>query len=94
MIPIDEFTDNDEIAYQVPIGRVFWKNRPNDPTAPLTQYERVTKRRVREMFAGFVQATPEMHDKPREEQIRQFNLSRREANQPKIEADLLMEVLI
>jgi hypothetical protein len=78
----------------VPIGRVFWANRPSDPTAPLTQFERVTKRRVREMFVSFVQNTPEMHNKPRDEQIRQFNLSRREANQPKIQAELLVDVLI
>ncbi len=94
MIPLDQFTDNDEIAYQVPIGRVFWEHRSSDPTAPLTKFERVTKGRVREMFIKFVQNTPEVHDKPRDEQIREFNLARREGKQPKIESELLVDVLI
>ncbi len=70
MTPIDEFPDNDEVVYEVPMGRVFWKHRPGDVTAPLTQVEKVTKRQVREMFVTFLKSSPELRDKPRDEQIR------------------------
>lgn len=93
MTPLDQFPDNDEIAYEVPIGRGYWAAKPGDITAPLTRFERVTKRQVREMFVRFVQNTPELHHMPRDEQIRQFNLSRRDAKQPKIKAELLLDVL-
>lgn len=94
MTPLDQFADNDEIAYEVPIGRTYWAHKPGDITAPLTQMERITKRQVREMFVRFVQGTPEVQALPRDEQIREFNLSRREANQPKVKTELLVDVLI
>jgi hypothetical protein len=95
MKPLSDFTDNDETAYEVPIGRIFWKFRPGDVTAPLTQMERVTKGRVRQMFMTFIQDTPTLQGQPRDEQIRQFNLHRRELKQePKIPAELLVDVLV
>lgn len=88
MKPLDEFTDNDEVAYEVPLGRV------GDITAPRTQKERVTKRQVREMFMRFVQNSPELHGHPRDEQIREFNLARRAAVWAKVGPELVADLLI
>jgi hypothetical protein len=88
MIPLEQFTDNDETAYEVRLGRV------SDITAPRTQKERVTKRQVREMFAKFVLSDHELHDKPRSEQIREFNLARQDARRPLVSPEILVNLLV
>ncbi len=85
---LDDFTDNDEVVIVTGIGVV------RDITAPRTQKERVTKRQVREMFMRFLQSSPELHDKPRDEQIREFNLARQDARRPQVNPEILSDLLI
>ena len=87
-IPLDEFSDNDEPAYEVIVGGV------QDITARPGSRQTVTKGDVRAMFGKFLRSSPELMQHPREEQIREFNLSRREAKSPKVDAEILEDLLV
>jgi len=87
-IPLEEYPDNDEAAYEVVTGGI------TDITAPISSRHAVSKREVREMFLKFMRSSPELMQLPREEQIRQFNLFRREVSCPRIEPEILMDLLV
>ena len=87
-IPLDEFPDNEEPAYEVLVGGV------RDITARASSKYTVSKREVREMFVKFLRSSPELMKTAREEQIRLFNLSRREAKSPKIDAGILEDLSV
>jgi len=87
-IPLDDFADNDEAAYAVVVGGNW------DITARASTRQTVSKREVREMFIKSLRSSPELMQLPREEQIREFNLSRREAKSPKVDAETLEELLV
>ena len=87
-VPLEEYPDNDEAAYEVVVGGI------TDITAPISRRRTVSKREVREMFLKFMRSSPELTQLPREEQIRQFNLFRREVSCPRIETDILADLLV
>ena len=86
--PLEEYPDNDEAAYEVVVGGI------TDITAPISRRRTVSKREVREMFLKFMRSAPELTQLPRDEQIRQFNLFRREASCPQIETEILADLLV
>jgi hypothetical protein len=65
-----------------------------DITARPGSRQTVSKREVRQMFVKFLRSSPELMELPRDEQIRQFKLSRREVRSPKIEAEILEDLLV
>jgi hypothetical protein len=86
--PLDQYQDNDEAAFSV------LQDGTRDITARVTRRETVTKRQVREMFIKFVQNSPDLRSVLRVEQIVQFNLERRELDLPKVDADVLQDLLV
>ncbi len=89
LIDLEDFGDNNDV---VSVGDR--PGRVGDITAPRTRREVVTKRQAREMFIRFVQNSPELRDLPREEQIRQFNLARRDAGRPPFDPEILVNLLV
>ncbi len=85
---LDQFPDNHEIAYKMTLVT----NR--DITAPLTKSENVTKRQVRAMFQKFIQASPELWQNSRAEQIDEFNSQRRKLRRPVVRPEILMDLEI
>jgi hypothetical protein len=87
--PLNEFADNDEGAYAVTVGGSY-----RDITAGTSRRQAVSKREVREMFTKFLRASPELLEFSRDEQIRQFNLERQEIKRPKIDEEILRDLLV
>ena len=94
MKTLDEHDDNDQIAYSIAIGESFRGSRLGDVTRPNTKVVHVSYRQVREMFIKFVQEHPEVQGKPRDQQVREWNLVRAEDKQQKIDAVIVAELLI
>ncbi len=85
---LNDYEDNDEAAFEYMPG-VY-----QDITTPVTVKRAVTKREVRQMFIKFIQTSPELKDLPREEQVRAFNLERQEAKLPKVDYEVLQDLLM
>jgi hypothetical protein len=85
---LDQFTDNQVIAYKISLDAV------NDITAPNTRYETVTRRQVREMFIKFIKASPELWPRTRDEQIDQFNRERQQLRRPAVKPEILKDLEI
>ncbi len=85
---LDQYPDNNETAYKISLGAV------KDITAPNARWETVTKRQVREMFTKFVQASPELWPRTRDEQIEEFNRERRQLRRPAVKPEILSDLEI
>jgi hypothetical protein len=85
---LDQFPDNHQIAYKVTLEAV------KDITAPTTRFENVTKRKVREMFQRFIQASPELWPRSRADQISEFNSQRRAVHRPLVAPEILKDLEI
>ena len=86
--PFSVITDNDEVLYRV-------RKLPSAGIeAGRAEKELVTKGVVRGMFIKFVQNSPELQNVPREEQIREFNLSRQEARQSPLDPGIFLDLLV
>ena len=84
-LKFEDHTDNHEVAFSIRAGGT----RDITQTAKAGQ---ATKGEIRELFIKFLQSSPEFHDLSREEQIREFNILRREVRRPKIDAEILLEL--
>jgi hypothetical protein len=85
---LDQFPDNYEIAYKMRLAT----NR--DITASPAKLDNVTKRQVREMFQKFIQASPELWQNSRAEQIDEFNAQRRKLRRPVVAPEILEDLEI